>query len=190
MRTKRASEMDLVRRCRSGSSEAWREFVRRYSSLVYRVSYRMLRSREEAEDASQEAFLRIYRSFDSFDATRPPEPWVSRVTYNVCLKRIGKAKRDPASPTDGDHERLADTGSISPERAARGREAGEALEAAMDHLSAQDRTLLNLRYKEGLSVAEVSEATGISAATVKVRAFRAKAKLRQHLGDVLEGVKA
>ena len=60
MRAKRTSEMDLIRRCRGGSAGAWREFVRRYSPLVYRVSYRMLRSREEAEDASQEAFLRVY----------------------------------------------------------------------------------------------------------------------------------
>jgi RNA polymerase sigma-70 factor (ECF subfamily) len=188
MRGTRASEMDLIRRCRGGSAEAWREFVRRYSPLVYRVSYRMLRSREEAEDASQEAFLRVYKSFDSFDPTRPPEPWLSRIAYNVCLKRIAKSKTDPASPMERMEERLVDRQSVSPERRAGDREAGDALEAAMDQLSAQDRTILSLRYKEGLAVAEVAEATGIPAATVKVRVFRARAKLRSLLGDVFEEV--
>jgi len=131
MRTKRVNEMDLIRRCRGGSAEAWREFVVRHSPLVYRVSYRMLRSREEAEDASQEAFLRVYKSFDSFDATRPPEPWLSRITYHICLKRLGKAKQDPAAPSDIEEERLPDTRSVSPEQATRGREVGVALEAAM-----------------------------------------------------------
>ena len=190
MRTERASELDLIRRCRGGSTDAWRAFVRRFSPLVYRVSYRMLRSREEAEDASQEAFLRIYRSFDSFDATRPPEPWLSRIAYNVCLKRIARRAGDPAAPSALDEELLPDTGSISPERAARGREAGEALESAMEQLSAQDRTILSLRYKEGLSIADVSEATGIPPGTVKVRVFRAKAKLRNHMGDLFDEVEA
>ncbi len=188
MRAKRASEIDLIRRCRSGSAEAWREFVKRYSPLVYRVSFRMLRSREEAEDASQEAFLRVYKSFESFDATRPPEPWLSRIAYNVALKRIAKVKADPSSGTDLLEDRYADTTSVSPERLTGDREAGAALEAAMDALSAQDRTILSLRYKEGLSVADVAEATGIPAGTVKVRVFRARAKLRSLMGDVFEEV--
>ncbi len=84
--------------------------------------------------------------------------------------------------------RLPDTRSVSPEQAARGKEVGAVLEAAMEHLSAQDRTILNLRYKEGLSVADVSEATGIPAGTVKVRVFRARAKLRKRMGGILKEV--
>ena len=129
-----------------------------------------------------------HKSFDSFDPTRPPEPWLSRITYNVCLKRIAKAKNDPASPMELMEDRLPDRQSVSPERLTGDREAGDALEAAMEQLSGQDRTILSLRYKEGLSVADVAEATGIPAGTVKVRVFRARAKLRTLLGDVFEEV--
>lgn len=181
-----SSEADLARRCRRGDPDAWRELVRRFTPLVYRLSFRMLRDGAEAEDVSQEVFLRMHRSFDSYDATRPLAPWVSRTTYHACLRRLqsaarraGQIEREASLAADGD------SGAPSPEQSAAVNEAAVLLARAVEDLPAQDRALLDLRYREGLSDAEVSEATGMPVNTVKTRIFRARARLRGWLAPLL-----
>ncbi len=173
-------ETELARRCRIGDPPAWRELVRRFTPLVYRLSVRMLRNSSEAEDASQEVFLRMHRSFHTFDSTRPMSPWVARTAYHVCLRRLESAARKPVEPDAVEEAR-------SPEQAAASQEAASLLARALQDLPAQDRALLDLRYREGLSDAEVSEATGMPVNTVKTRIFRARARLRGWLAPVLKG---
>jgi len=179
------SEAELARRCRRGDADGWRELVVRFTPLVYRLGVRMLRSEAEAEDVSQEVFLRMHRSFDAYDSTRPLAPWVARTAYHACLRRLeGAARRERA----GDPESLAavpDAGARDPEQAALGGEASTLLLRALGDLPAQDRALLDLRYREGLSDAEVSEATGIPIGTVKTRIFRARVRLRGWLEPIL-----
>ncbi len=180
-----SSDAELARSCRRGDPEAWRELVRRFTPLVYRLSFRMLRDGAEAEDVSQEVFLRMHGSFDSYDPTRPLAPWVSRTTYHACLRRLQTAARRS--------ERLEREPSLAegidpapgPERAAEAGEAAALLAKAVEGLPAQDRALLDLRYREGLSDAEVSEATGMPVNTVKTRIFRARARLREWLSPFL-----
>jgi RNA polymerase sigma-70 factor (ECF subfamily) len=180
------SEADLARRCRRGDPHAWRELVRRFTPLVYRLSFRMLRDAGEAEDASQEVFLRMHRSFDSYDATRPLAPWISRTTYHACLRRLETATRRPERAGDPDPlATVEDQVTRSPEQAAAASEATALLARALEDLPAQDRALLDLRYREGLSDAEVSEATGMPVNTVKTRIFRARARLREWLAPLL-----
>jgi RNA polymerase sigma-70 factor (ECF subfamily) len=181
-----SSDADLARRCRRGDPDAWPEMVRRFTPLVYRLSFRMLRDGAEAEDVSQEVFLRMHRSFDSYDPTRPLAPWVSRTTYHACLRRLqsaarraGRIEREASLAPDGDAD------SQSPEESVAANEAAALLARAVDDLPAQDRALLDLRYREGLSDAEVSEATGMPVNTVKTRIFRARAKLRAWLAPLL-----
>ena len=182
------SDAELARKCRQDSAEAWRELVRRVSPLVYRLSLRMLRSTDEAEDACQEVFLRIHRSFDTYDATRPLAPWVGRITYNVCLRRLTKVSRKKSLATDPEEiARVSDEGNPGPEVQAAGKEAHELLEEALLKLSAQDQALVDLRYREGLSDAEVAEATGMPVGTVKTRLHRARGKLRKLLSRVFKG---
>jgi RNA polymerase sigma-70 factor (ECF subfamily) len=148
----------------------------------------MLRDGAEAEDVSQEVFLRMHRSIDSYDPTRPLAPWVSRTTYHACLRRLQTAARRAGRP-EGEPA-LADAidpGAPSPEQAAEASEAAALLARAVAELPAQDRALLDLRYREGLSDAEVAEATGMPVNTVKTRIFRARARLRAWLAPLLSG---
>jgi len=181
-----STEADLARRCRRGEADAWGELVRRFTPLVYRLSARMLRDGAEAEDVSQEVFLRMYRSFDGYDPTRPLAPWVSRTTYHACLRRlqsaarrVGQLEREASVAADVDPD------APSPEQSAEANEAAALLARVVEELPAQDRALLDLRYREGLSDAEVSEATGMPVNTVKTRIFRARAKLRSWLAPIL-----
>ena len=161
--------------------------MRRFTPLVYRLSYGILRGRAEAEDASQEVFLRMHRSFGTYDPTRPLAPWVARTAYHVCLRRMETASRSPTKEAEGEEALYAvrDERSPSPEGRAAASEASRLLAAALADLPAQDRALLDLRYREGLSDSEVAEATGMHVSTVKTRIFRARGRLRCWLAPLL-----
>lgn len=182
------SDADLGRGCRQGNNAAWRELVNRFTPQVFRLACRMLRNRTEAEDATQEAFMRIYRSIDSFDPTRPLAPWVSRITYNVCLRRL---ERDPAKRTRSDDpqvlEQRVEARYSSPEQQAGARESTVVLDGLINAMSAQDRALVLMRYREGMSDAELAEATGMPVNTVKTRIFRARSWLRRQMVSHLSG---
>ncbi len=178
-------EAELHRRSAAGEAGAWRELIRRHSPAIFRLSLRMLRSPEEAEDASQDVFARMYGSFDSYDPARPMGPWVSRITYNVCLSRIAKKGRMPQSDLDLERFEAATT---DPEVATARSERHAALSDAVDSLPVQDRVLLTLRYREGMTQAEVAESVGMPLGTVKVRLHRARTKLRRHLWPQLGGM--
>jgi RNA polymerase sigma-70 factor (ECF subfamily) len=190
MRDGSLSETELARRCRRGDPAAWRALVERFTPLVYRLAARMLRDGAEAEDVSQEVFLRMHRSFDSYDPTRPLAPWVARTTYNACLRRLEAAPR--RAIIEGEDRLLAvpDDRARSPEEHAAAGEATALVLRALGDLPAQDRALLDLRYREGLSDAEVAEATGMPVNTVKTRIFRARGRLREWLAPWLGGAPA
>jgi RNA polymerase sigma-70 factor (ECF subfamily) len=179
------SEAELARRCRRGDSIAWTALVERLTPLVYRLAVRMLRDGAEAEDVSQEVFLKMHRSFDTHDPTRPLAPWVARIAYHACLRRLeGAARRELAGDPEA-LEAVPDERGRTPEQAVQGGEASALLLRALHDLPAQDRALLDLRYREGLSDAEVSEATGMPVATVRTRMFRSRARLRGWLAPLL-----
>ena len=165
--------------------------VDKFSPMVYRVAVRFFGPGPEAQDASQESFLRVHRSFHTFDPTRPLKPWLARITYNACLKRLGKAGRAVTDTTDPEvFGRMDDERAPDPEAAAAADETGSLLLSAMEELAAQDRVLLQLHYREGLALAEVSEVTGMPVNTIKTRMHRARVQLKQVLTPMLREVEA
>jgi len=182
----RITDADLSRRCRQGDPDAWRILIRRCSPLVYRVALRMVSGPAEAEDVCQEVFMKIHHSFDTFDSTRSLSPWVGRITYNTCLRRL-KGVAQSGVPTEPSHfEWIRDDQQPGPETMAARSEARDLLLEAMDGLAAQDQALLTLRYREGLSDAELAEATGMPVNTIKTRLFRARKLLKKRLAPRLK----
>lgn len=187
MAARAPTDAQLTRRCRQGDERAWRLLIRRFTPQVYRLALRILRHKEEAEDTSQEVFLRMFKSFDSYDPTRPLSPWVSKITYNVCLRRLeGKSAAILRDAVDRDLTSMQDHKEGNPEGRTQRAEAADALERAMENLSAQDRALLTMQYREGLSTAEVAEAVSMPVNTVKTRLFRARKILRERLSPAFE----
>jgi RNA polymerase sigma-70 factor, ECF subfamily len=185
MRLETLTDAELARRCRRGEPGAWRALIERFTPLVYRLAVRMLRDGAEAEDVSQEVFLRMHRSFDRYDPTRPLAPWVARTTYNACLRRLETAPRRALADDPEVLDAIPDDRARSPEDGAASGEASAMVLRALEDLPAQDRALLDLRYREGLSDAEVAEATGMPVNTVKTRIFRSRARLRGWLAPLL-----
>ncbi|PKN59476.1 MAG: hypothetical protein CVU56_00145 [Deltaproteobacteria bacterium HGW-Deltaproteobacteria-14] len=186
MRSEEVPDAVLAKKARRGDPAAWRALVRRHTPMVYRLARRLLATNEDAEDAAQEVFVRMHRSIDSYDTARPLPAWLGRITYHVCLRRLGHAARrsseglDPVALAD-----LPDPDGPTPEAVTAGAESDAIVNRAVEQLAAQDQFLIALRYREGLADGEVAEATGMNINTVRTRLFRARHTLRRLLAPVL-----
>ena len=183
--TKRWTDADFARKCRQNDAQAWRVLIGQHGSSVYRLAVRMLQKGWEADDATQETFLRVHRSINTFDPTRPLRPWILRIAYNVCLRRLGKAKKDMRANDPTELNRFENKHEPDPEKVMSQAEQGELIVAALNKIAAQDRALLIMHYREELSLAEVAQTTGISVNTIKTRMHRARNLLRRILSPVL-----
>jgi len=181
------SDAELSHKARNGDRRAWRKLIRRHTPKVYRLAARMLGPGAEAEDATQEAFVKMHRSFDSYDPTRPLGPWLGRITYHVCLKRMTKAGKSGIATDPANMQHVEDTRFHSAEQVTASRQAGALVLQAMERLSAQDRALVTLRYQEGMTDVEVGETVGMNRNTVRTRLHRARKVLRKALAPVFGG---
>ena len=182
-------DADISRGCRQNNPEAWRQLVRRYTPLVYRLACRMLNHEQAAEDATQEVFMRVHRAIDRYDPTRPLAPWLARITYNNCLKHLARTKRSTDRELMLDENELPDTGhGMSPEHQVNHQQVSRLIHNALTKLSAQDRGLIVMRYREGFSDSEISQAAHMPVGTVKTRLHRARSKLRKYLAPFIKEV--
>lgn len=184
-------DSEISRGCRQNNPDSWRYLVRSYTPLVYRVALRMLRSIQDAEDASQEVFMRVHRSIHSHDPTRPLAPWLAKITYNVCLKRISRRSRTTDKEVELYEDDIPEESSQdSPEVRLTGKQMTSHVLRALDQLSAQDRALVAMRYTEGFTDSEIAESTNMPVGTVKTRLHRARASLRKILSPFIQEVTA
>jgi RNA polymerase sigma-70 factor (ECF subfamily) len=179
------TDADISRGCRQNRPEAWRYLVRNYTPLVYRISLRMLKDRQEAEDASQEVFMNVSRSISSHDPTRPLAPWLARITYNSCLKRLSRIRLTTERERELFENGLSDEDGPNPEDRVNNMQTSEKVIMALNQLSAQDRALVIMRYREGFSDSEISESTNMPVGTVKTRLYRARGRLKKLLAPLM-----
>lgn len=152
----------------------------RHQGAIFNVCYRMLGERQDAEDLTQEAFLRAHRRLETFDAERSFLPWMRKVAANLCLNHLRSRK---AAHLELDEERDAapvDAPS-NPEAARLRAERAQAVRAALLDLPPHYRAVVELRHFQELSYAEISEALGIPLSDVKSHLFRARRKLSERL---------
>lgn len=153
-----------------------------YEELAFRVAYLIVRDEDDAADAAQDAFVRAFRSLDTFDTGRAFRPWLLRIVTNVALNSTRAAKRRQAAT-----ERLIPDseleGQMQPDAAAEAAEQAERVWEAIGGLSDDDQNLIYLRYFLESSEAEAAEAIGRPVGTVKSRLHRALKRLRQVIED-------
>jgi RNA polymerase sigma-70 factor, ECF subfamily len=176
---------EVIRRARAGNAAAFRRIVETYERVLYRIAYRMTLDAEEARDLCQEALVRVYRNLDQYDPDRPFEPWLYRVTTNVCLNWRKRPRRVEA--VGGSEELDARAGTCGVEEAPGD---PERLRVAMARLPAEYRTVLALRYEQGCSYDRIADLTGQPLGTVKTWIFRAKQELKNQLAGRPRGADA
>lgn len=164
--------LQLVRAATGGDLNAFEQLVQRLQRRVYGFSYQHLRDLDEAQDLTQEIFVKLYRNLDRFDQSRPFEPWFWKLAANTAINY--RRKRVP-TPTD----QQAGPEAASPER----REHDPALVEALSELDPSYRMPLLLHYYADLSLEQVGLSLNLSVPAIKSRLHRARALLRHALAE-------
>ena len=185
-------EAKLIARLKAGEMDAFDELVEEYQSLVYALSYRILTDAEDAQDAAQETFLKIYRHFARFRGEASLKTWICRIAINQARsterwwrrRQRGKtASLDaPLGLNDDDDRCMGDvleSDAVSPEAEALSREQGKRIEAGLGGLKKDFRIAVILRDIEGLTYEEIAYVTEVSVGTVKSRIARGREMLRE-----------
>ncbi|QWR76547.1 RNA polymerase sigma factor [Candidatus Magnetomonas plexicatena] len=165
----------------SGDKEAFNELVRRYKRKVFAITTRFTLNSCELDDICQEAFIRAYTNLNKYRADAPFEHWLIKITINCCYDALRKQKRRTDNVALDDVEQPVDGFATIP--ISDKDDSYRELYAALDKLSVKDKMIIILLELEEKSVREVAQLTGWSETNVKVRAFRARMKLRGYLGD-------
>jgi RNA polymerase sigma-70 factor (ECF subfamily) len=179
------NDRSLVERCSAGDTAAWEELVRTHTRRVYSLCYRFTNSDSEAQDLTQDVFLRIFKTVRSFRAEEGSfTTWMARLTRNLLIDNYRRKRQDrmtdslePQLPLL--QEQLAS--SSRPDSLVAGREAKERLQAGLQKLSPELRETLILRDLEELEYREIAEILRIPEGTVKSRLNRARAELARIL---------
>ena len=178
-------EQRLVEQAKNGDVSAYTDLVRAYQGIALRVAYLVLGDANEAEDATQVAFMKAYRALGRFRAGADFRPWLLRIVRNEALnrrrsagRRAGLALKVASDPVSGDAAPSPETVVV------RGDDRRQLLEA-VEQLPAGLREVIEYRYFLGLSEAETARALGIATGTVKSRSARAIERLR-HLAKGID----
>jgi RNA polymerase sigma-70 factor (ECF subfamily) len=182
----------LVRRCISGDAAAWEEIVQRYHRRIYNICYRFAGSGDDAQDLTQEVFIKMYRTLNSYDVDRGAfMTWVTTVTRNLLVDHFRKTKQerltDSLDTTSSGHEdamplseQIPDR-SPSPDSRVQSREAKETVHQALQKLSPELREAVILRDLQDMDYREIATVLKVPEGTVKSRINRGRAELARLL---------
>jgi RNA polymerase sigma-70 factor (ECF subfamily) len=183
----------LAQLARGGDEAAFAEIVRRYSPRVFRFASRFFRQPGIVEEAAQEVFMKAFTQLGSYEGRGSLEGWLTRITTNTCLNLLRSAKRRPELTVSGltDDEsnwlenKLAGAAGEDFRANERSLVAADLAERVLETLSADDRLVLTLIDGEDAPIKEVATLTGWSESKVKVRAFRARRRMREAVEKLL-----
>ena len=188
-----SNDIDIIRRILSGQINEYEVLVERYSSQVFAIVYKRV-PKTDVEEVAQEIFVDVYRSLPTFKARKPFSHWLSRIAVRKCCdywRRMERKKETPASTFSEQHDNWLDHAASAASQAdfnhlASQREARELLDLAVQGLKPEDRMAIDLIYIQGWSLKETAKTLDWSLSKTKVRAMRARHKLRHIIKTMLE----
>jgi RNA polymerase sigma-70 factor, ECF subfamily len=182
----------LVRRCTVGDAVAWEELVRMFQRRIYNLCYRFTGSADDAEDLTQDVFIKVYRSLESWEPSKGAfATWLTTMTRNLLVDHFRRSKLDRMSDSldttaseDEDarpkSEQLADPG-LAPDQKVLGREKAEMVQAALQKLSPELRETVILRDLQDMDYREIAQVLKVPEGTVKSRINRGRTELARLL---------
>jgi RNA polymerase sigma-70 factor, ECF subfamily len=182
----------LVRRCIAGESAAWEEIVQRYHRRIYNICYRFSGSPDQAQDLTQEVFIKMYGSLKSYDSQRAAfMTWMTTITRNLLVDYFRKTKQErmtdslDAAPSEHEDamplsERIPDK-ALPPDARVQSRETKEAVHRALQKLSPDLREAVILRDLQDMDYREIATVLRVPEGTVKSRINRGRAELARLL---------
>jgi RNA polymerase sigma-70 factor, ECF subfamily len=182
----------LVRRCKAGDAVAWEELVRQYNRRIYNICYRFTGSPDQAEDLTQEVFIRMYRSLDSYDAEKAAfTTWITTMTRNLLVDHFRKTKHDRMTDSlestvtaDDDGPTLGDQiqdASVTPDIRLASQETKRLVHRALQRLSPELREAVILRDLQDMDYRDIAQVLKVPEGTVKSRINRGRTELARLL---------
>jgi RNA polymerase sigma-70 factor (ECF subfamily) len=190
------ADLALVRRAQANDRAAFNEIVLRYKAKVYNYINRMVHNVLDAEDLTQETFVRAYMSIGSFQSRASLNTWLFRIATNLCIDYSRKNKKAAGmtislsqenADDESDTEREIPDAVFDPQRVLLNKELGARLDEALRQLPEKLRTVVLLHDIEGLPYEEIASIVGCPLGTVKSRLFNARTALRDKLSPYLGG---
>ncbi|NLW44935.1 MAG: sigma-70 family RNA polymerase sigma factor [Syntrophomonadaceae bacterium] len=185
------SDEILAQQVINGNLTAFEELVTRYQKPIFKLAYRMVGQKEEAEDLTQEVFIHLYQKITHFNPEKKFKPWLYRVAVNTCISRLRRKRKviflgfDDALAGSVD---LDNVPAVSPEKNVEIQELQRELFQAVLEMPENYRAMIVLRYQLDLTNSEIAETLGITRENVEVRMHRAHKNLRRILlGRLAEG---
>jgi RNA polymerase sigma-70 factor (ECF subfamily) len=182
-------DLKIIESCLLGNTRVFSRLIDTYKNMVYNLAYRMSNNSQEAEDISQEAFLRAFQSLARFNPSYKFSTWLYQITLNIIRDRLKKKELNYVSldtPIETDDSEFypqpADL-TNNPEQIIAQKESRQAIQQAIYSLPLKYREVLVLRHLQDLSYIEIANILKLPAGTVKIRLYRAREQLRKILAD-------
>ncbi|MFY9329732.1 MAG: RNA polymerase sigma factor RpoE [Georgfuchsia sp.] len=189
----READQVLVKRIQAGDQQAFGLLVTKYQRKLMRLVMRLVRNPAEAEEVTQEAFIKAYRALPGFRGESAFYTWLYRIGINAAKNWLMSNGRSASTLSDVDNEEaeVYDSGELlrdmdTPERILMSRQIAETVDAAMDRLPEDLRTAVTLREIDGLSYEEIANAMNCPIGTVRSRIFRARETIAEELKPLLD----
>ena len=175
------SDTDIIAQIIGGAKPRFALLVGRYQDQSMTLAVRMLRNREEAEEAVQDAFVRAYNALDRFEGSARFSTWLYRIVYNVCLTRLARARNGPQALEYDDERGYGEEGGPAALDAVEGEDFSRFIRKSIEALPVKYATMLSLFYLQDLTHEEICKVTDLPLGTVKTHLFRARALLQREL---------
>jgi RNA polymerase sigma-70 factor (ECF subfamily) len=189
-KAKRA-DYDLVRKAKAGDGRAYDTLVEMYREAVFNVIFRMVRNKQEAEDLTQETFIKAYNSINSFNETYAFSTWLFKIATNHCIDFFRKRKLithsldEPIKYKDEEIKHEYPTEEPTADKEMVASEKSRIIRQAINKLPEKYRMAIILRHHEEKSYEEIAQILDLPLGTVKARIFRAREMLKKYLKDAL-----
>jgi len=180
-------ELRLINRVKEGDFTAFRQIMETHQEKIYYLAYDMTNNHQDAEDLSQEVFLKAYHSLKKFRGDAKLSSWLYRIAVNTCIDKIRKKKEVPVLINDEkENDEWTSThyvvdDSVDPENVAESGIMQKHIHHAMQKLSPREKSVFVLRHYNDLQLKEISDILNLSLGTVKSLVFRAVKKLKEEL---------
>lgn len=176
----------IINHILAGDANAFTALVNRYKDLVFTLGLRMLKNREEAEEVSQDTFIKVFRSLNKFNGDSKFSTWIYKVAYNSCLDRIKKNKKHQNNVeineiTQYQIKTMDNAFDVLVEG-----ERNQLIQDCLNRLPSEDSFLLTLYYFEEQSLEEIANIVCLTPNNVKVKLFRSRKKMATILKEQLE----
>jgi RNA polymerase sigma factor (sigma-70 family) len=177
----------LIQQVLRGNQNAFQQLVERYQNYVFTLTFKILKSREEAEEAAQDVFLKVFRQLGSFEEKSKFSTWLYTIAYRTAIDYARRKKPASLSMEDDDtFLQIEDEVRRTPVQDLQLQDLRVQLKKAIQQLKPVDATIITLFYLHGLSVNEIAEIAELTVSNVKTKLHRLRETLRQQLSQQLK----